>query len=422
MKLRTLIFGALVFVSVLPVGILAYWQTMTTADNEFSVVENQHKVIAQNLAAALDRYATDLRSAFQLTSDTFQSPPGMVGLERHLRELFFRQVATVDAEGRIDRFQCALSCPQNEFFPKSVLTALEDLRALANSNPGAVYFSDVLPNANGKPAIFLLKQGPDGNTVIGEVTPQYLINLQRGVTFGEKGHAAIVDKVGRVIAHPKPEWTESMKDLSELSVVQKMMSGENGVARFYSAAVDADTVAGYNVVPRVGWGIMVSQPQSEIFAHSDNVSKAALTIALIGIVAACFLGWWISGILSKPMQSIADTAQAVARGDLTSRVQLTSKLRPIEILRLQASFNQMIDDVGRKNTVLVNLAHEAVVSNDHKSAFISSMILVCSFFCGSDICLRCHPPELSLGFSIVSLFECELLRSPHCYCIPSALF
>jgi CheY-like chemotaxis protein len=33
----------------------------------------------------------------------------------------------------------------------------------------------------------------------------------------------------------------------------------------------------------------------------------------------------------------------------------------------------MIDDVGRKNTVLVNLAHEAVISSNHKSAFISSM-------------------------------------------------
>ena len=33
----------------------------------------------------------------------------------------------------------------------------------------------------------------------------------------------------------------------------------------------------------------------------------------------------------------------------------------------------MIDDVGRKNTVLVNLAHEAVSSSNHKSAFISSM-------------------------------------------------
>jgi nitrogen-specific signal transduction histidine kinase len=40
---------------------------------------------------------------------------------------------------------------------------------------------------------------------------------------------------------------------------------------------------------------------------------------------------------------------------------------------LENSFNQMIDELGRKNTVLVNLAHEAVISSNHKSSFISSM-------------------------------------------------
>jgi len=77
--------------------------------------------------------------------------------------------------------------------------------------------------------------------------------------------------------------------------------------------------------------------------------------------------------ISRPMQLLADAAQSVARGDLSSKVDLDDKLRPVEMLKLQGSFNQMIDDVSRKNTVLVNLAHEAVISSNHKSAFISSL-------------------------------------------------
>src|SRR5210317_694747 len=87
MKLRTLIFVALVAVSVLPVGILAFWQHKTANDNEFSVVENQHKVIARNLTIALERYATDLRSAFQLTAENLAHPHKFDGLEEHLSEL-----------------------------------------------------------------------------------------------------------------------------------------------------------------------------------------------------------------------------------------------------------------------------------------------------------------------------------------------
>jgi signal transduction histidine kinase/CheY-like chemotaxis protein len=373
MKLRTLIFVALVAVSILPVGILAFWQHKTAYDSEFSVVENQHKVISRNLAIALERYATDLRSAFQLTVANLHHLHDVDGLEQHLSELYFKHVCSIDADGNIQRLQCALACPQNPRFPQSVLASVSDTLNEATANPGRTYFSPITFNPAGHPAIYLLHKLEDGNIAIGEVAPNYFIELQEAVAFGEKGHAAIVDQAGRVIAHPRKSWMASIKDLSAVSVVQQMMNGENGVTRFYSPAVETDMVAGFNVVAATGWGVMVPQPQVEIFLHAKRVSRVALTIAILGLCVAAFLGWWISGIISRPMQLLADAAQSVARGDLSAKVDLDHKLRPVEMLKLQASFNQMIDDVGRKNTVLVNLAHEAVISSNHKSAFISSL-------------------------------------------------
>jgi signal transduction histidine kinase/CheY-like chemotaxis protein len=373
MKLRTLIFIALVIVSVLPVGMLAYWQHKTVIDNEFSVVENQHKVIARNLTIALERYAIDLKSVFRMTTQNMLHEHKVAGLEQHLSELFFQHVCAIDADGYIQQLQCALACPQADRFPETVLAALDGTLREAASRPDKIFFSPIVRNPRGQPVIYLVKRMDDGNTAIGEVATDYFVELQRGVAFGEKGHAAIVDQTGHVIAHPLEAWMESTRDLSGVSVVQQMMSGESGVTQFYSPAVKADMVAGFNVVKGPGWGVMVPQPQAEIFKHAEGVSKAALTIAIIGFFVASFLSWWISGILSRPMQLLADAAQSVARGDLTHRVELPDKLRPVEMLKLQRSFNQMIDDVGRKNTVLVNLAHEAVISSNHKSAFISSM-------------------------------------------------
>ncbi len=94
----------------------------------------------------------------------------------------------------------------------------------------------------------------DGNTAIGEVGLDYFIELQQAVAFGEKGHAAIVDQSGHVIAHPKSDWMREVRDLSKVSVVQKMMNGESGVTRFYSPAMEADMVAGFSVVDGPGWG------------------------------------------------------------------------------------------------------------------------------------------------------------------------
>jgi signal transduction histidine kinase/ActR/RegA family two-component response regulator len=372
MQLRTLIFGALVLVSVLPVGILAYWQQYTVVSNQFLVVENLHKVIAKNLTIALDRYATDLRSAFLLTTENIQKSDKIEGLQAHLRELNFRLICSINSGGEIQQLQYALNCPADLQFPEAVLISIEDTLWAAEKEKGTIQFSGITHNLNQEPAIFLVRRMPDGNTAIGEISPKFIIELQRAVSFGEKGHAAIVDNVGRVIAHPFQDWMNSMKDLSQVSVVQKMLNGEVGVAKFYSPAVKADMVAGFNVVPRVGWGVMVPQPQAEIFSHAKSVSKAALTIATLGFLVASFLSWWISGIISKPMQILAEAAQSVARGDL-SKVDIPPRLRTNEIGRLENSFNQMVDDIGRKNTVLINLTHEAVSSNDHKSAFITSM-------------------------------------------------
>jgi len=373
MKLRTLIFAALVLVSVLPVGILAYWQHQTAFEEEVSVVENQHKVIARNLTIALERYASDLRSAFRLTTENLKHPHQFDGLEEHLSELYFQHVCSIDKNGYIQRLQCALACPSSNQFSEPVFLQLEETLQKAAVSPGGIYFSPIIRNPRGEPAIFLVRLMPDGNTAIGEVATDYFIELQQAVAFGEKGHAAIVDQAGHVIAHPKIDWINEIKDLSGVSVVKQMMDGESGVTRFFSPAVKADMVAGFKVVEGTGWGVMVPQPQAEIFQHAESISKAALTIAILGFCVAAFLGWWISGILSRPMQMLADAAQRVARGDLASKVELPENLRPLEMRKLEHSFNQMIDELGRKNTVLVNLAHEAVISNNHKSAFISSM-------------------------------------------------
>ena len=373
MKLRTLIFVALVLVAVLPVGLLAWWQHKTVVESEFSVVENQHQVIAGNLVVALERYAADLESSFRLAEENLAHSHPIAGLEQHLGEVHFQRIVAIEPNGRILARQCALICPQDEYFSNTVLATLQPTIGRAASQPGRVLFSPVTFDPRGNPAIYLAMQVPDGHLALGEVRTDYLVELQRGISFGVKGHAAIVDHAGHVIAHPRDEWTREIRDLSAISIVQQMMNGESGVTRFYSPAAEADMVAGFNVVSGPGWGVMVPQPQQEIFQQTQDVSRAALTIAVAGLFIAGFLGWWFAGILARPMGLMSEAAMNVARGDLASKVELPERLRPIEIRRLQASFNQMLDDVGRKNTVLVNLAHEAVMSNNHKSAFISSM-------------------------------------------------
>ncbi|MCZ6668747.1 MAG: ATP-binding protein [Gammaproteobacteria bacterium] len=373
MKLRTLIFGALVLVSVLPVGILAYWEYQTAIDNAFTVVENQHKVIARNLTIALERYAKDTRSAFQLATENLQNPGEIEKLAQLLSELYFRHIYSIDTRGKIQNYQCALTCPADQQSSNTVLLSIKDTLQAAANNRGKAFFSKIVPNPVGEPTIYLVKKMPNGNIAIGEIASTYFIELQRAVAFGEKGHAAIFDQTGRVIAHPLPGWVKSRKDLSRVSIVQKMINGGNGVTMFYSPAIKANMVAGYNVVPGIGGGVMVPQPESEILLHANSNSKAALAIAILGVFLASFLSWWLSGILSKPMRLLSKAAYSVAEGNLPTRAVSFTKLGLSELLDLEKSFNQMIANVVRKNAELEKLSHDAIRSSNYKSEFISSM-------------------------------------------------
>jgi signal transduction histidine kinase/ActR/RegA family two-component response regulator len=373
MKLRTLIFAALVLVSVMPVGFLTYWQHQGAIDSVFIVVENQHKVIAQNLTIALERYAKDTRSAFKLAIENLQNQDKVEKLAHHLSALHFRHICSIDSSGKIQRYQCALICPAGQQFSQSVLLSIKDTVQAAADRQGEAFFSKVVPNPLGNPAIYLVEKMAGGNLALGEIEPTYFIELQKAVSFGVKGHAAIVDNTGQVIAHPLPGWVKSSKDLSGVSVVQKMINGESGVTRFYSPALKADMVAGYNVVPGVGWGVMVPQPEKEIFLHAEELSKAALTITILGVFAASFFSWWLSGILSKPMQILSKAAYSVAEGNVSDRAIQFTKLGPSELLDLEKSFSQMIANVERKNAELEKLSHDAIRSSKFKSEFISSM-------------------------------------------------
>jgi hypothetical protein len=55
-----------------------------------------------------------------------------------------------------------------------------------------------------------------------------------------------------------------MKDIFAVKPVTAMIEGGSGVTVFYSPATDSDMLAGYTVVPRIGWGGMVSQPMSDL--------------------------------------------------------------------------------------------------------------------------------------------------------------
>ncbi len=82
---------------------------------------------------------------------------------------------------------------------------------------------------------------------------------------------------------------------------------------------------------------------------SDDNSAAAKTatiimiiIVMIGVIVSVVLGIFISGIISKPIKKLAETADKLALGDVNVNVEATTR---DEIGNLQEAFSHMIENI-----------------------------------------------------------------------------
>ena len=240
----------------------------------------------------------------------------------------------------------------------------------AHGNLGAVLYSDMVRTGENETTFYLVKAVANEQYVIAALSTTHILIVQQKISFGRRGHVAIVDRTGRAIAHPVPNWVKTSKDMSFLPPVKKMMQGETGVSKFYTPAMKADMVAGYTVVPHTGWGVMVPQPFEELEERANDVRFIALTIALIGIAISGLISWYIASLLCNPIQSVVDATEFASDGSqspLVSSVSITQRFIPHELRILLNSFNFMRTNINTLTSKLhskIDLANAAVAGQN----------------------------------------------------------
>ena len=162
---------------------------------------------------------------------------------------------------------------------------------------GRVNYSTVLAGPDGEPMLYLVEL-IDDYVAVGAIATTYFVEFGKAVAFGKGGHAAIVDHTGRLLAHPLPDWHRSMKDISAVPPVQRMLQGETGISQFYSPAAQADMIAGFTTVPETGWGVMIPQPFAELQNKAAAVRNHALGVILLGLLVAAVVSWFVAGLIT----------------------------------------------------------------------------------------------------------------------------
>lgn len=358
MRLRHALISLFLALTAVPLTVFWAWPHSQALQSEFDDARDGHLLLARNLGAALRRYHQDVLTAFNLIARNLIKQRQVEQPQDLLLNLSFRHICIAEGETGTVVAQAgpaALPCPNR--VPEE---RLHLFARMARENQ--ITFSEVLEGPGGDPVMYLVRR-IDRFLAIGALNTDYFIELGEAISFGGRGHAAILDHNGNVLAHPREDWIATRHNMAGVSVVDRMLNGETGIETFRSPAIDSDMIAGFTVVPEVGWGVMIPQPIKELREKADDARMSAITVFLFGILIAYLCAWIVSILIARPLELISRAVKNVVHGDeLEEFAELKSIWVPIEFQQVQSNYNAMIRRL-RSNMISINkLAYEDKVT------------------------------------------------------------
>lgn len=202
--------------------------------------------------------------------------------------------------------------------------------------------------------------------------------------IGASGQAVVVDRRGRVIAHPREDWRLQAEDLSSEAIFQQSLGTDHGVSWYTDLDGNVPRAAGFASVPVVGWKVWVSQSVAELRAELTPLIVSTLEWLLVAVVLALVLGFLAAMWLTRPVGELNRAAARFSQGDFGTPVRVREGFAARELLELAQTFNQMAaqmstayqtleEKVSQRTRELQTANQELARANKLKSEFLANV-------------------------------------------------
>ncbi len=214
--------------------------------------------------------------------------------------------------------------------------------AFAGARAQRLYHGDVTFRMGTEPFMTMAVAGAsaDAGVVVAEVSLKHIWDVVSRIHIGDEGIAYVVDRGGRLIAHPDISLVLRNTDLSDLMRVFDAPGG--GAAGPRVAAITGTrgqpVLASSLVVAPVGWRVVVEQPQQEADEPLRAALRGALWVAAGSLLLALAAALWSAWRLVRPLRLLAQGAERIGAGQLAHRIDLQADG---ELQQLGERFNDM---------------------------------------------------------------------------------
>jgi len=349
-RIQILSFLIVAFLPIIFVSINIY---RVAWENQWNEIREKHQLLAENMASPILNFVTYYRNALSTladnVADTPDNPDALLKLTNNTLKWFddFQCISIVDNNGKT--IVLAYDTASGKQATKRNIINSHKAIYRKTIETGKAQISGITPGSiNSIPVIIFTQPIHDKmdkvvGVIMAEVKTDEIVQLQKNIHFGTRGHSAIVDATGHVIAHPNPEWMKTMHDMSKLSVVKAMMAGKTGVMEFFSPFVKQNMVAGYTSIPGIGWGVMVPQPKTEVVRQVNKFMESIYYWIAAGAILAMALAMFLVRWITKPINVLSSSAKRLANNSFEGSLHEVSDNVPHEIRVLTTSMNELVN-------------------------------------------------------------------------------
>jgi signal transduction histidine kinase len=210
-----------------------------------------------------------------------------------------------------------------------------------------VYYGPVYFRRESEPYMTLSLAGTrrDAGVSIAEVNLKLIWDVVSRIKVGERGQAYVVDRRGRLIAHPDISLVLRNTDMTRLAQVQEAQRGSSAtVGDDIPTTTDIQgrtVLSAFAPVAPLGWTVFVELPVGEAYQPlMASIQRSALVL-LAALVLAAVAGIFLARRMVVPIQALRAGAARLGGGDLSQRIVVKTGDE------LEALANQFNDMAGR---------------------------------------------------------------------------
>jgi signal transduction histidine kinase len=205
------------------------------------------------------------------------------------------------------------------------------------------YYGPVYFRQNSEPYMTLALSGGSGTGVsVTEVNLTFIWDVVSMIKVGERGHAYVIDALGRLIAHPEISLVLQNTDLSGLPQVKAARAAlerdsiEPGQAG--RSPQGREVLTSYAEIAPLGWLVFIDLPIDEAYAPFRATIARTLLLLLAALVLALLGGMFLVRRMVVPIQALRAGAARIGSGDLGQRISIKTG---DELESLADQFNDM---------------------------------------------------------------------------------